>query len=49
MGAAGLLGAPLSGVLVERIGPLATCAVAGGTMIVVVACVFMFTNVARVE
>jgi len=49
MGAAGLIGAPLSGVLVERIGPLATCAAASGTMIVVVACVFMFTNVARVE
>jgi MFS family permease len=49
MGAAGLIGAPLSGVLVERIGPLATCAVAGGAMIAVVACVFMFTAVARVE
>src|SRR5262249_11963658 len=49
MGAAGLIGAPLSGILVERVGPLATCAVAGGTMIVVVACAFLFTNIARVE
>jgi MFS family permease len=49
MGAAGLIGAPLSGVLVERIGPLATCAAASGAMIAVVACVFMFTNIARVE
>lgn len=49
MGAAGLIGAPLSGVLVERIGPLATCAVASGAMIAVVACVFMFTEVARIE
>ncbi len=49
MGAAGLIGAPLSGVLVERIGPLATCAAASGTMIVVVVCAFMFTNIARVE
>jgi MFS family permease len=49
MGAAGLIGAPLSGVLVERIGPLTTCAVASGAMIVVVACAFMFTNIARVE
>jgi MFS family permease len=49
MGAAGLIGAPLSGVLVERFGPLATCAIASCAMIVVVACVFLFTNVARVE
>jgi MFS family permease len=49
MGAAGLIGAPLSGILVERIGPLATCAVAGGAMVLVVAGVFLFTEVARVE
>ncbi|MBI3304272.1 MAG: MFS transporter [Deltaproteobacteria bacterium] len=49
MGAAGLVGAPLSGVLVERIGPLATCAVASGMMVVVVAFAFLFTGVARVE
>jgi len=49
MGAAGLIGAPLSGVLVERFGPLTTCAIASCAMLVVVGGVFMFTNVARVE
>src|SRR5262249_16776532 len=49
MGAAGLLGAPRLGVLVGGTGSLATCAAASGAMIAVVACAFMFTNVARVE
>jgi MFS family permease len=49
MGSAGLIGAPLSGVLVERIGPLATCAVASATMVVVVACVFRLTETTRVK
>jgi len=49
MGAAGVIGAPLSGVLVQRIGPLATCAAASGAMIVVVVGAFICTNVARVE
>jgi predicted MFS family arabinose efflux permease len=49
MGAAGLIGAPLSGVLVEHVGPLATCAVASGAMVVVAAFAFLFTGVARME
>jgi len=49
MGAAGLIGAPFSGILVERIGPLMTCAVASGAMIAVVVWAFIFTEVAWVE
>ncbi len=49
MGASGLIGAPLSGVLVARVGPLATCAVASGIMLTVLACTFLFTNVSRME
>jgi hypothetical protein len=49
MGTAGLIGAPLSGVLVEQIGPLATCAAAGGTMVIVVILAWLCTGVARVE
>jgi predicted MFS family arabinose efflux permease len=49
MGAAGVIGAPLSGVLVQHLGPLSTCAVASGTMVAVVLCTFLFTEVARVE
>lgn len=49
MGASGLIGAPLSGVLVAHIGPLATCAVASGVMLTVLACTFLFTNVSRME
>jgi len=49
MGAAGVVGAPLSGVLVQHLGPLATCAVASIAMVAVVLCTFLFTEVARVE
>jgi MFS family permease len=49
MGASGLIGAPLAGVLVARIGPLATCAAASGMMLTVLACTFLFTNVSRME
>lgn len=49
MGASGLIGAPLAGVLVERIGPLATCATASGVMLTVLAGTVLFTNVARME
>jgi MFS family permease len=49
MGASGLIGAPLSGVLVAYVGPLATCAVASGIMLTVLACTFLFTNVSRME
>jgi len=48
-GATGLLGAPLSGVLVKQFGPLTTCAIAGGSMIAVVACLVLFTNIRRME
>ena len=49
MGASGLIGAPLSGVLVAHVGPLATCAVASGVMLAVLVCTFLFTNVSRME
>lgn len=49
MGASGLVGAPVAGVLVARIGPLMTCAVASGVMLTVLACTFLFTNVSRME
>lgn len=49
MGASGLIGAPLSGVLVASIGPLATCAVASSVMLVLLTCTFLFTNVSRME
>ncbi len=49
MGAAGLLGAPLSGVLVDSVGPLMTCIVASGAMIVVVGYSFVCTAITQVE
>lgn len=49
MGAAGLLGAPLSGVLVDAVGPLTTCTIAGGSMVVVVGAVFLCTAITQVE
>ncbi len=49
MGAAGLLGAPLSGVLVDAIGPLTTCIVMSGAMVVVVGVVFLRTAIRQVE
>ncbi len=49
MGSAGLVGAPLSGVLVEHFGPLATCAVSSGAMVVIAALAFLFTEIAQVE
>ncbi len=49
MGAAGLFGAPLSGVLVDSVGPLMTCIVASGAMIVVVAYSFVCTAITQVE
>jgi len=49
IGAAGLFGAPIAGVLVERVGPLTTCAISGGAMMVVVICMIMFTGVRRLE
>jgi MFS family permease len=49
MGAAGLVGAPLSGLFVGWIGPLATCFAASATMLVVIAAVTATTEIARVE
>jgi MFS family permease len=49
MGSAGLVGAPLSGVLIEHIGPLATCAASSGAMVIVAALAFLFTGIAQVE
>ncbi len=49
MGAAGLLGAPLSGVLVDAIGPLTTCIVMSSAMVVVVGFVFLRTSIRQVE
>jgi MFS family permease len=49
MGASGLLGAPLSGVLIDVVGPLETCAVASAVMLGVVLVAFATTEIARVE
>lgn len=49
MGTAGLFGAPLSGVLVDQIGPLATCITMASAMAVVLAGVSVATDVLRVE
>ena len=49
MGTTGLVGAPLTGVMVDWVGPLMTCAFASGVMIVAVLCVAMFTQVTQVE
>ena len=49
MGAAGLLGAPLAGVLTDAIGPLTTCVVAGASMLIVVGTVSLRTEILRVK
>jgi hypothetical protein len=43
------VGAPLSGALAELVGPLQTCLVDAGAMLVVVALATLFTNAPRVE
>ncbi len=48
MGAAGILGAPLSGILVDAIGPLTTCIVMSGAMVVVVGYAFLYTSIRQV-
>ena len=49
MGASGLVGAPVSGLLVGWLGPLATCFAASATMLAVVALVAATTEILRVE
>jgi MFS family permease len=49
MGASGVLGAPLSGVLVGHFGPLVTCRVAGAAMLAVVAGFLAFTHIRELE
>ena len=49
MGAAGLLGAPLAGVLTDAIGPLTTCTAASAAMLIVVGAVSLRTSIFHVE
>jgi MFS family permease len=49
MGASGLVGAPVSGLMVGWLGPLATCFAASATMLAVVALVVVATEILRVE
>ncbi len=49
MGASGIVGAPVSGLMVDWLGPLATCFAASLTMLVVVAAVAATTEIVRVE
>jgi MFS family permease len=49
LGASGLIGAPVSGLMVGWLGPLVTCFAAGGTMLAVVAVVLATTEILRVE
>jgi MFS family permease len=49
MGASGLLGAPLSGVLATRVGQLGTCALAGVAMLAVVAVFWLASDLPALE
>ena len=49
MGTTGLIGAPLAGVLVDWLGPLATCLFASGAMVVAVLGIAACTRVTRLE
>ena len=49
MGASGLIGAPMSGLMVGWIGPLETCFAASASMLAVVAVVVATTGILRVE
>jgi MFS family permease len=49
MGASGLVGAPVSGLMVGWLGPLWTCFAAAGSMLVVVALALVGTEIVRVE
>jgi MFS family permease len=49
LGASGLVGAPVSGLLAGWIGPLATCFAASASMLAVVALVVATTEIVRVE
>jgi MFS family permease len=49
MGTTGLIGAPLAGVMVDWVGPLMTCGLASGVMMVAVGCIAALTQVTQVE
>ncbi len=49
MGAAGLVGAPLSGFIVGAVGPLHACAIAAGSMGAIVVLLALFSSVRRIE
>lgn len=49
MGTTGLIGAPLAGVMVDHFGPLTTCGLASGALIVWVIGMAVFTDVTQVE
>jgi hypothetical protein len=49
MGASGLVGAPVSGLMAGWLGPLATCFAASASMLAVVALVVATTEIVRVE
>lgn len=49
MGSAGLIGAPLTGFLIDWLGPLLTCAVNGGAMLIIALVTALSTDVAKVE
>ena len=49
MGAGGLIGAPMAGLLVNWIGPLQTCQLNGGLMALLVLGIGLFTRVRRLE
>ena len=48
MGAGGLIGAPMAGLLVDWVGPLRTCQINGGAMALLVLAIGLFTGVRRV-
>lgn len=49
MGASGVLGAPLSGLLVARFGPLVACWLAGAAMLAVITSFLAFTRIRELE
>ena len=49
MGAAGMVGAPLSGFIVDAVGPLQACAIAAGSMGTIVLLLWLFSSIRGVE